>query len=299
MKSLFRLYVVAVSAIIVSSGSPLHAATYHSFLRVNKLYILYTDPIVPHADNQGNFWVGFTPIAMLLGAKYTEENNGLATVKYENQSLTFSPGKNAALLDGRPFRLSVPAKRIGRQNRMVIPLQSLAAAFGLHSHWDKRYHVLTLTDTNLIDKGAAAEFAGFIEKWEGPPSGFVAQSKIFKGPPYPIAPIVPVAVIQNGTHLVFCLRNVSAKGFPHVDVNELQIGQRGEELVQTGIPFFTTYPNPLHTYSLERKTTFDYKMSIANGFTNDPHDIDPANPGIVAVVKHLHKVSFAVVWIVL
>ena len=282
----------------LSFVSPLHASTYHSFLRINKVYVLYTDPIVPHADAQGNFWIGLQPLASLVGAQFSESSTGSASVIMHGHKIVFRSGAVTASLDGRPILLSAAAKRLGPFHHIVIPIQSLLFAFGLHSKWDKRYHTLTLTDTRLIDKGLAGEFAGFIEQFEGPPSEPAAQAIAFAGPPYPINSAVPLALTQNGMHLVWRLYNSSSRSY-QLDVNLLKTGQNGEEIEKSGIPFPASFPNPPTYYHISAHKNLDFEISVADTITNDPHDINPANPGIVAVVKHQHKVSAAVAWIVL
>lgn len=199
---------------------PAEATAYHSFLRINKVYVLYTDPIVPHADTKGNFWVGLAPTATLVGAQMTEAENGPATLTFRGHRLVFSPGAETALLDGKAVTLSAPAKRIGASHRMVVPLKALLAAFGLHSEWDKRYHVLTLTDSDLISKGALAEFSQLITQMEGPPLAFSAQVKAFTGPPYPLGAIVPLASEQKPKRSVWVLKNTSGRGYPKLFIGE-------------------------------------------------------------------------------
>jgi hypothetical protein len=292
----FWLILTAWTAL--SFGLPVNASTYRSFLRINKVYVLYTDPIVPHADAQGNFWVGLQPFASLIGAQFDETQDGSASLTLGRHKVVFMPGEATAVLDGKPIRLPVAAKRIGPSHHIVIPLQPLLAAFDLHSQWDKHYHILTLTDTNLVDKGLAGEFAGFIAQFEGPPSEPVAQAKAFVGPPYLVSPVVPTALTQNGMHLVWRLYNASSRSC-QLDMNLLTIGQAGEEIEKSGIPFPSSFPNPPTYYHISTHRNLDFDISIADTITNDPHDIDPTNPGIVAVVKHQHKAAAVVAWVVL
>lgn len=207
---------------VLGVKSPLQASTYHSFLRLNKVYVLYTDPIVPHADRRGNFWIGLQPFALLIGAQFVEASNGSATVILRGHHLTLTPGSMKSTLDGRSIRLATPAKRIGTAHHMVVPLGPLLAAFGLHSQWDKKFHVLTLTDPDLVNQGAASEFSQLVADLEGPARGFVARAKAFIGPPYPLFPIVPISSTeqQHQGYAKWDLKNLSGRSYSRVFIGK-------------------------------------------------------------------------------
>lgn len=254
MTLLKQIMFVALSACLLLLPYPAHATTYRSFLRINKVYVLYTDPIVPHADTKGNFWVGLAPTATLLGIQMTEAENGPATLTFRGHRLVFSPGAETALLDSKAVSLSAPAKRIGASHRMVVPLGALLTAFGLHSEWNKRFHILTLTDSDLISKGALAEFSQLIIHLEGPPLAFSAQVKKFTGPPYPLGAIVPVASEQKPSRSSWVLKNTSGKDYPQIFIGEeisgydyYDIGTNAIETPQSNPP---TYP--ISAYGLLR-----------------------------------------------
>jgi len=235
---------------LLGTPRPAEATAYHSFLRINKVYVLYTDPIVPHADTKGNFWVGLAPTVQLIGAQMAEGGDGSATLTFRGHRLVFSPGAGTALLDGKIMTLSAPTKRIGASHRMVVPLKALLAAFGLHSEWDKRYHVLTLTDSDLISRGALAEFCQLITQMEGPPLAFSAQVKAFTGPPYPLGPIVPVISNQKWKGNVWVLKNTSGRGYPKLFIGEEISGydyyDTGTNVIQFPQSKPLTYPISAH-----------------------------------------------------
>ncbi len=298
MNNFLSIWMVIACGLMLNTGMPARASTYHSFLRINKVYVLYTDPIVPHADRRGNFWIGLQPFALLIGAQFVEASNGSATVILRGHHLTLTPGSMKSTLDGRSIRLATPAKRIGTAHHMVVPLGPLLAAFGLHSQSDKRFHVVTLTNPDLISKGVAGDFAQGVAEFEGPPSGFVAQARAFAGPPYFILPVVPAAVTQKGQILIWHLRNISTKNFPRMDVNILVSGRHGEEYIKQGIPFPSSFSNRPLPDPIKAKGKLDIGSSTADFNSPVPHR-SLSNPGFATITIEKRPIASIVAWIVL
>jgi hypothetical protein len=224
MKSSNKMLTAFLLLAILALGSPRQAGavTYRSFLRLQKIYVLYTDPIIPHADRQGNFWVGLQPFTLLIGARLAEAPDGSAVVTLRGHRLALTPRSTRASLDGKAIRLTAPVKRIGPAHRMVVPLGALVSAFGLHSQWDKKFHVLTLTDPDLVNQGAASEFSQLVADLEGPARGFVARAKAFIGPPYPLFPIVPISSTeqQHQGYAKWDLKNLSGRSYSRVFIGK-------------------------------------------------------------------------------
>jgi hypothetical protein len=247
--------------------------TYHSFLRINKLYVLFTDPIVPHADRNGIFWVGLRPMALLMGAQVSEGTaQKSVTVGFGSHTLVFTSGAATATLDGKRITLSAAAKQVGPEHQMVVPLAALTQAFHLKAQWNKQRQVFTLSDSGLIQKGAAGEFAGLITQFEGPPRAYRTQVRAFTGPPFPISPIVPIAPTQKGAHLNWTLKNVSGRDYPQVDINALVEGKAPEDRGQEGFLFSTSYPNPIKTYPIYSHKNLDYGLISVGTHSSQPLD---------------------------
>jgi len=108
-RTLICLLLLIVAA-LCGLPQPAKAATYHDFLRLNKIYVLYTAPIVPHTDKQGNFWVGLNSFAALLEAKVQPTASPQSVmVTCRGHTLTLTAGAKQAVLP----RPSVPRANTG------------------------------------------------------------------------------------------------------------------------------------------------------------------------------------------
>src|SRR5690348_10786035 len=74
------------------------------FLKLNQFFLMYTDPIYPHIDSNGDFLVSLKPFARLIGASVTENGKDFI-VNWEKRTARFSNSTKTDLLNGRPFPL--------------------------------------------------------------------------------------------------------------------------------------------------------------------------------------------------
>ena len=267
---------ILASLFLFSTAAPQAATaeTYHSFLRINKLYVLFTDPIVPHSDKNGIFWVGLRPLALLIGAK-VPKNTAQKSVRVDlgNHSLILTIGATTAILDGKRILIPAAAKQVGPLHCMVVPLAALTKAFHLSTQWSSHYQVFTLSDADLIQKGGAGEFAGFVSQVEGPTVAYQAQVRTFTGPPFPVNPIAPIALIQQGIHLTWTLENVSLHNYPEVDINVLVEGKSQEDRAQEGFSFpSNSYSTPIETYAIHAHKSLDYSLITYGIHSHQPLD---------------------------
>lgn len=228
--------------------------TYHSFLRINKVYVLYTDPIIPHQDKQGNFWVGLSSFLFLLGGKTHEnKNTQTAWASFQGHTIIFKSGAKTAKVGRHTLTLSAHAKLIGPKQLMVVPLAALAKAFGLHTQFNKRYQVLTFTDPELINQSDAGDF--------------VNQLRDSTGPPYSLGPIVPIVVKQKGSNAEWTLKNLSSQNFPSLFMAE---NASGYNYFDGGMLVRATTDISVPTYSVPAHGTLNYQFSINGRSSHKP-----------------------------
>ena len=287
-----------LTVLILGTPQPAVAATYRSFLRINKIYVLYTAPIVPHADGNGTFWVGLRSFAALIGARFQENDSSQSvTLTCHKHTLTLVADARQVILDDKIYRIPVAAKRVGTKREWVAPVLGIARAFGLHTQMARSLHVLTVVDEDLFDKGSAEEWVGQILQFEGPPRGYVQRVRVFTGPPYPLAPVVPTAMTQSGYQLVWQLWNLSGKDVVKMDINLLVNDENGQELDKAGVPWPASFSNPMPNYPIKARQTLDFGVSIADKITNDFH-AGSSNPATGTVTTTRHRVACIVAWLV-
>ena len=236
--------------------------TYHSFLRINKVYVLYTDPIIPHQDKQGNFWVGLSSFIVLLGGKTHEDKNMQTTMaSFQGHTIIFKVGAKTGGVGRHTFTLPAPAKLIGPKQLMVVPLATLTKAFGLHTQFNKRYHVLTFTDPELINQGDGADF--------------VNQLRESTGPPYSLGPVVPISLIYNKFSRKVADTQWTLKNISHKDYLDLSIAYtvNGYDYFDGGLfvrPGPQSPGSPTITNSIRAGSKFEYILSIKGRSSHKP-----------------------------
>lgn len=103
-----------------------------AFLKLDRFYVAYTYPIAPRALGRGDFSVGLSAMALLLGAKIVPERSS-SSVKLNlvGRIIQFTNGSKATLINGRPFRMKTAAALDVPSHQMLVPLSALISAFHL------------------------------------------------------------------------------------------------------------------------------------------------------------------------
>ncbi len=141
-----------LALLVFALASTVSAASRQAFLKVNKFYILYTNPIVPQYIKRGDFLVGLQSAALILNAKATTNAQATVTTVVKGlHQIQITAGSQTAQVDGKPVRMAAPAVLKQPSGQMIVPLSALVSAFHLQSRWDARRRVLALTGKNLMN----------------------------------------------------------------------------------------------------------------------------------------------------
>jgi len=136
------------------------------FLKIDRAYLLYTNPICPQFDKSGALIVGLRGFGEVIGADVRFDSKArTATLTRGDHTIRFVAGSSTASVDGRPLALPVPAQwtvmelispptqatpQLGLAQKplpqMLVPVMPLVKALHLTATWEAHRRVLAITE---------------------------------------------------------------------------------------------------------------------------------------------------------
>ena len=148
---------------------PASAPPPQAFVKVNRLYFLYTYPVVPYLDKSGVLMVGLEGMgrglfdkappgdadaAFLGGDDYGHVTTDVAarteTLSLGGHTVTFTAGARTAQANGRGVPMAAAAVWDAPTGQMVVPALTLARCLGLAARWDPQLRTLSISGPDVL-----------------------------------------------------------------------------------------------------------------------------------------------------
>lgn len=240
-RTLHRQFIAVISVLLLTICflKPCSADPHQAFLKINQYYVLFTNPIVPCIDKNGNFIVGLQGFSSLLGAKVLLAG-GSTTVRLGDDSIKFVRASKTAYINGKAVRMAeVPQERptlqsatlplpeispggmVGPATQMLVPIKILVHAFHLRSSWQAKTRTLLLERTGLALSVESSILVENITRFERPFLGsenFVPISLALRSDTLPSYKLLGSAAKSSDMKLL----ELTVKNTSHQDFSEGQ-----------------------------------------------------------------------------
>lgn len=214
------LLLISLQVSFAQAKPSAHAKTPLALIKINQYYILYTCPITPRLDKSGTFIVGAEAIALMLGAKFTQNPQAtVVTMTKAGHSVRFTVGARTALVNGKTLALPVIAQLDPPTRQMLVPLSPLVKAFGIRSAWNQARPTLTLTGKTLMNNIDPDSLSNVYAEVIGPDTHSLV--------PVAVTLLTPVAHQDIG-QLNLTVQNISRRTIPqyHSFINFLSASKQ-------------------------------------------------------------------------
>ncbi len=118
------------------------------FVKINDLWLVYTNPVM--TLDQGRLMVPARYFAHVAAMGFFTRGTQAVVLRFEGRNLEFEINSNKVALDGQ----IVASSRLSyvREGRVMIPLETVARAFGLGMQWDAQRKLVLLSRPGLASE---------------------------------------------------------------------------------------------------------------------------------------------------
>lgn len=159
LSSVLILILLAVQPISSFANQSLPTKDTPIYLKIDKYFILYTQPGSPFLDQQGRLLVPLRSIQDLMGGKVSyNPNSKTAIVKFLNNSFDLAINSKLAYVNKEEVKMdTIPVLKNGA---MFLPLRLFLDKTDIEYKWDNGLQLLHITDKRILTGQAFHNFDG-------------------------------------------------------------------------------------------------------------------------------------------